>query len=84
MTGHFDIVKWLVMKGGANIVPVAQKPEGATPLHVAVHAGRLDSIYSMFLSNAKSCDGLLSMALTRTPCLLTDPPLCISRAWLAR
>ena len=42
MTGHLNVVKWLVLQGGAHVMPAASKPGGATPLHVAAHAGQLE------------------------------------------
>jgi hypothetical protein len=40
MTGHLPVVEWLVA-AGASIAPLAPRPGGATPLHVAAHAGQL-------------------------------------------
>ena len=44
MTGHLAVVQWLVREGGADIMPSARKPGGATPLHVAAHAGHFESM----------------------------------------
>jgi ankyrin repeat protein len=44
MTGHLKVVEWLLLEGGADVMPSASRPAGATPLHVAAHAGHFDIV----------------------------------------